>query len=428
MNPNPKHQAALDRITRARIKLLLDEPFFGSLLMHLKPVVDEARPTFSTDGRTLRINPKFLDTLTEPELQTVMAHEVMHCALLHPYRLGARDLQRFNIAADYAINNFLDNTNKEAETKGRTPPFVFTGPLAKVYLDHQYDGLSAEEIYHRLMSPPQGGGGGNQSQSPSSSPSAPGAGQPGTKPGAGQGNGKPSPQPPAGAASPGEFTEGAADEATRDQCESEWKVAAQQAALGAKAKGRLPAEAERYIEELLNPKLPWQEILRQFLTATAKNDYSWTRPNRRYASAGVILPGMHSPRLGKIVVAVDTSGSIGQEEFNNFMSEVQGILFNCHPEKFILAQCDATLHDWQELDVFADVATIKCKGGGGTNFKPVFERADEDCAAGEPPAALVYLTDLEGTFPDVEPGYPVLWASTNTKEEQAPFGITLPLE
>lgn len=425
LDPRP----ALERITRARVGMLLDNPFFGSLTMQLRAVVDESRPTFSTDGRTLHFNPKFLDELSDVELRTVLAHEVMHCAMLHPYRRGARDLQKFNIAADYAINNFLDNANKEAEAKGNTPPFAFTGPLAKVYLDHQYDGLSAEEIYHRLIDPPQPGGGGNQSQpSPSSSPSSSGAGQPGTKPGKGPGKGKSPSPPPASAPSPGEFTDGATDEASQEEGESDWKVAVQQAALGAKAKGQLPAEAERYVEELLNPKLPWPEILRQFLTATAKDDYSWARPNRRYASAGVILPGMHSPRLGKVIVAVDTSGSIGQAEFDAFMSEVQGILFNCQPETFILAQCDAKLHDWQELDVFADVAKIECKGGGGTSFKPVFERAAEDCAAGAAPAALIYLTDLEGDFPDVEPGYPVLWASTNRRDQQAPFGITLPLE
>jgi predicted metal-dependent peptidase len=423
----PDHQEALDRITRARVGMLLDNPFFGSLTMHLRAVVDETRPTFSTDGKSLHFNPKFLDQLSDAELKTVLAHEVMHCALMHPYRRGARDLNKFNIAADYAVNNFLDNTNKGYEAKGETPPFVFTGPLAKVYLDHQYDGLSAEEIYHRLIDPPQSGGGNGQPQ-PQPGAGQSGGGQPGNKPGKGRPNSQPStnnPQP-----SPGEFTDGAGaeDEASREEAESDWKVAVQQAALGAKAKGRLPAEAERYVEELLNPKLPWQEILRQFLTATAKEDYSWARPNRRYASAGVILPGMHSPRLGKVIVAVDTSGSIGQAEFDAFMSEVQGILFNCQPETFVLAQCDARLHDWQELDLFADVAKIECKGGGGTSFKPVFERAEEDCAAGAPPAALIYLTDLDGDFPKDEPGYPVLWASTSPKDKQAPFGITLPLE
>src|SRR5260370_32738163 len=101
------------RIQKARIALLLSELFFGSLIMHLKPVEDPSKAkAFSTDGRNLYYNQAFLDKLDDRQLRTILAHEVMHCALLHPFRRGERDQKRFNKAADYAINNFLDQYNQ----------------------------------------------------------------------------------------------------------------------------------------------------------------------------------------------------------------------------------------------------------------------------------------------------------------------------
>lgn len=405
---------AAKRLQKQRIALLLDHPFFGSLMMHLKPIETKQVPTFSTDGKVLCYNPDFMDKLDDVQLRTVLAHEVMHCALLHPYRRGQRDLRQFNIAADYAINNFLDNLNKDFTKRGQAGPFPVEG-LGLV--DHQYDDLSAEEIYARLPQQQSGNGGSPQ-----------GAQVPGSNLQTSGNGGRPQgpPQPSNSSTSPGEFTDGAADQAEAEEQESMWKVALKQAALAAKGQGKLPASMERLVEEFLNPKVPWAEVLRTFLTSAAKDDYSWARPNRRYSGAGVILPGMHSPKMGPVVVAVDTSGSIGQKEFDEFIAEVRGILFDCRPDKLILVQCDAAVHDWQELEVFDEPAYVKFKGGGGTDFRPVFDRVDKEMGPGSllgPPAALVYLTDMMGTFPSHEPGYPVLWAATTGT--QGPFGITL---
>lgn len=432
---------SLERIRNARIALLLDEPFFGALLMHLRVVADPACPTFSTNGRELRFNVKFLDSLDDRQLRTILAHEVLHCALLHIFRRGARDLKKFNVAADYAINNFLDNYNThvaaEATKRGQhhTAPFVFDGPLAAGCLDHAYDGLSAEEIYNLIPEPPPQGGGsklqgaGSKLQVGAGSPGSPGNLQPST-----------SNQQPAAQPSVGEFTDGATDEASAAEAEAEWKVALKQAAVAGKSRGRLPAEIERLVTDFLEPKVHWRELLRRFLTSSCKDDYSFTRPNRRYSVAATpsspvagrnhharcILPGLHSPKLGRIVCAVDTSGSIDQKQFNEFIAEVRAVLFDCRPEALILAQCDAHLHDWQELDPFAEME-ITCKGGGGTCFKPVFERA---LAESEPPVALIYLTDLAGSFPDYTPPFPVLWAVVGRASSQAepPFGEVLSIE
>ncbi len=411
----------LDRIRQARINLLLDEPFFGALLMHLKVIEDKSVPTFSTNGRDLRFNAAFLDQLTDAQLRTILAHEVMHCALLHMYRRDQRDLRKFNVAADYAINNFLDNYNQHAALRG-AKPFVFDGPLANGCLDHAYDGKSAEEIYNLMPEPPPKEAGGSKMEDGKGSQSG-AQGQP--QPGSGKGN-SPSNSP----SSPGEFTDGAVDEAGREAAEADWKVALKQATAAGKSRGRLPAEIERLVNDFLEPKAHWRELLRRFLTSTSRDDYSFTRPNRRYSGyspsstrhprSRCILPSLHSPSLGKIVCAVDTSGSIDQKQFNEFMAEVRAVFFDCRPVSFVVAQCDAALHEWQELGPFDDLQ-IKAKGGGGTDFTPVFDRA---MAEPEPIAALIYLTDLEGSFPDYAPPFPVLWAVTGSNHD-APFGEVL---
>jgi predicted metal-dependent peptidase len=111
MNPIPSA-----RLKKARINLLMDEPFFGSLMMQLRPVEDKTVPTFRTNGDKLWYNPDYMATLNEGQLRTLLAHEVMHPALLHPFRVGSRDLRTANIAADYAINGILDDYNKAAKT------------------------------------------------------------------------------------------------------------------------------------------------------------------------------------------------------------------------------------------------------------------------------------------------------------------------
>lgn len=389
-----------NRLKKARIALLMDEPFFGSLMMQLKPVEDRKVPTFRTNGDKLWYNPDYMETLDDRQLRTVLAHEVLHPALLHPYRIGNRDLHQANVAADYAINNFLDDYNRAAVAKGQLAPFPWPMKDGKpnVMLDHQYDGLSFEEIYARLKDQ-QGGNGGEQNQ-----------------PSAGQNDGS---SKDSAASSPGEFEAGPADDAKAQAEEARWKVAVKQAATMAKAQGRLPGGMDRIVDELLDPRATWKEILRNLLTSIAKDDYTWARPNTRYASGGCILPSLHSPRLGRIAVAIDTSGSIGHRQLTEFMSEVNAILFDCRPEKMVIIQCDAKIHEWTEIDPFDEV-NFTLKGGGGTDFRPVFERLADEA---EPPAALVYLTDLYGRFPAESPAYPVIWACNN--DQQAPFGETL---
>jgi Putative metallopeptidase domain/VWA-like domain (DUF2201) len=190
--------------------------------------------------------------------------------------------------------------------------------------------VAFEEIYAALISKPPAPDGGNPPPpSPDGRAEAPGNGPPDSS-------------------SPGEFCQGAVDEAEVKEQESKWRVALKQAATMAKSQGRLPASMDRLINKLLDPQTPWREVLRTMLTSVCKDDYSWSQPNRRYSArhgghAQALLPSLHSPRLGRIVVAIDTSGSIGQKELDEFLAEIRGIIFDCRPEKLVIVQCGVSV-------------------------------------------------------------------------------------
>lgn len=391
--------AALTKLTKARIALLLDQPFFGTLLLGLKCIEDKtgiARGTMATDGIHLYWDKKFVESLPEPVLRTVLAHEVMHCALLHMLRRKERDPLAWNWAIDHAVNLILDECNASAGQKGRAKPFEW-GDLDKHVLhDPAYKGMSGEEIYARL--PKQGSGGG----------------------GSGKGKGKgQSSQPSQYPHGPGGVLDAPPDQIEQQKIEAQWKINVVQAATAAKMQGKLPAEMQRFVDEMINPQVPWQELLRQFVRSAAKDDYSFRKFNQRYMHTGFMLPALYSQRLGRIAIAIDTSGSIGGDILNAFISEVEGICHETRPEKVVILDCDAEVHSVTEYEA-TDPLPREFKGGGGTSHVPVFEELDKD-----PPEVCVCFTDLYTTFPDVEPAYPVIWAVYGGNEAEAPFGQTV---
>lgn len=360
----------------ARTSLLLDQPFFGVLALHLAIVEDTAAPTMWTNGQALGYNPAFVDTLTQDELTAVVAHEVMHCAAGHPWRRDNRDGRRFNVACDYAINGVLRDAG-------------FKLPDSAL-LDSQYDGRWAEWIYDRLPQSPEGEGEGD-----------------GT--GTGTGTGQPSPQP-------GEVRDAPSD--TSATSETEWQQLTKQAERVAQSQGKLPAGLRRGIDDLTAARVDWRSVLRRFIQELTNADYTWTRPNVRYLASGLYLPSLRSYACGRLVVAVDTSGSVDAVLLSRFGSELQAIVDDVQPSSVDVVYCDAHV---QRVDTYGPhdvIALSAVGGGGGTDFRPVFAHVDDD---GNPPAALIYLTDMYGTFPTAMPDYPVIWCSSSTVD-RAPFG------
>lgn len=387
---------AKTKMQRARISLLLDEPFFGALLLGLSPVEDkrdEHTSTMATDGVSLYWSTKRIDGWTEAEIKTVLAHEAMHCALLHPLRRGDRAMSGWNSACDHAVNLILEECNEQAAAKGKPAPFVWPHDCEPLK-DSQHKGKSAEEIY---CSPRDDlNGDGNQD------------GQ------AGQGNGQGQPQLGDGM---GDVLDAPTpDPASKDSLEAQWKQQAVQAAQAAKGRGNVPSSMARLIDELLNPKASWRELLSRFVRDRAQDDYSFTRPNTRYSGTGFILPSLHSQRLGTIAIVRDTSGST-QDWQADILAELAGIISECKPSKVIVIDADSAVQRTLELDS-TDALPTDAIGGGGTDFRPALEALEQ-----HDPVCCIYLTDCDGTYPDAEPSFPVLWATNS--DSTAPFGETV---
>lgn len=376
------------KMTKSRANLVMMQPFFGALALRLKVVEDPAIQTASCDGSTLAFNPKFVNELTVSQCTGLIAHEVMHAALMHHTRRGDRSPKRWNVACDHAVNNILKKSG-------------FDLPSGR-YADPAYDGASAEHIYTLLPEDQNdnngdgGSGGGNENSDPG-----------------GDGGVQDSPNSQNNGASASQ----------QNAEETEWKVAVAQAAHVAKQAGRLPAGMERLIEELLEPQLPWRSILRRFMTERANDDFSWKRGNRRFVAQGLYLPSRESEGSGEMVVVIDTSGSIGQKELTEFGNEIKGIVEDVRPSKTYVMYCDASVAHVDEFKP-EDKLEFAAHGGGGTDFRPPFEWLEERHIQ---PKALVYLTDGYGPFPEEPASFPTMWVINNDRVSP-PHGEHLVLE
>ena len=380
----------------------------------------------ATDGSRIFYNPSFVDQLKSAELEGTLAHEVLHCALGHQCRRGERDPELWNQAADFAINPILLGNG-------------FTLP-AGALIDPAFNHLSAEEIYARLLQRKTNGGasarqephqtntGGGTARGPQQvqdsgipdpKAASPGLSQTGATPG-----GVPSPD----CTRPGGFGEvwDATDEqghpaspAEKRRQEHEWSIAAEQALRSAKTCGHEPARVERPLSESRQSRQDWRAILRDFVAATTPSDYRWSPPNRRYIASGLYLPSVERHGLGEIVIAVDTSGSIGRIELEQFAGEISAISEEAQPEAIHVVYCDAAVQSAQQFGPSEQVR-LEPKGGGGTDLGPAFEWVAENDIV---PVYLIYLTDLCcDSYPEA-PDYPVLWVTDSSRI--APFGETL---
>lgn len=381
---------ARDRIMAARTALVLDQPFFGVLALHLDVVEDPTCGTAWTNGQALGYSPAFVESLTSDELKALIAHEVMHCACGHCWRRDGREPKKWNQAADYAINSVLVEAGFQLPKGG--------------LLDSQFNGQHSEWIYDRLPDVP-----------------------PDQKPQPGEVRDLPSDNPTAsddGSGTANDLSNGSQLSQTPTASEAEWQQLTKQAA--ALAQGKLPASLRRSILDATRPTVDWRSILRRFVQDTCKADYTWTRPNRRYLASGLYLPSLHSEQCGRIAVAVDTSGSIDDVTLAQFASEIRSIVAEVRPSETLVVYCDAAVNhtDTYGPDDYLELSSAH--GGGGTDFTPVFEHlhTSDDMT----PVCAIYLTDLYGTFPSEAPDYPVLWAVYGRNESAVPFGERVELQ
>ena len=213
------------------------------------------------------------------------------------------------------------------------------------------------------------------------------------------------------------------------QEEQEWKSATISAMNAAKSQGNVPGELLRMVEEMKRPKLDWREMLREFVETSAKNDYNWKIPNRRYSQQRIILPSLLSKELGTAVIAVDTSGSVSQGELDQFAGEISSILEEYQDITIQVLYCDTQVAKTEEFHSSDLPIQLKIHGGGGTDFRPPFTWVKKNL---ETPTCLIYFTDLEcRSFPK-DPGYPTIWVWTKTHSGRSygtpPFGQVISMD
>ena len=365
------------RIAKAKTALILEHPFVGSVALNMPMKVDNNVPTAATDGKRVLFNEDFCKELDDEELKFLVAHECMHPMLEHNFRRGERDRYKWNQAADYVINKLLTD-----EGIGKMPK---QGLLDENI--YQAGGGTSDGIYNNLPDTPedqQGNGG----------------------------QGQPLDSCEDGQGSPAEVA----------QQQAEWKVKVAQAAQSAKMMGKLSAGLERLVAEILTPKVDWRDVLQRFVVKCRSDQRSWARPNRRFLSQGLYLPSVSGETLGEIAFAVDCSGSIGQDEINQFASEITTVWQDQRPTKVHVIYFDSEVSHYDEFDRDNE-PVIKPHGGGGTAFSPVFRYMEDH---GINPVACIFLTDLCCNDFGDEPDYPVLWVSTDS--DKAPFGEVVMME
>ena len=356
----------MKRLAKAKTGLILQHPFVGSVALGMPMRLDDTIPTACTNGKEIRFNPDFLDTLTDEQVTFLVAHECFHPMLDHVYRRQGRDPMKWNKAADYVINQLLVD-----EKIGK---FIEGGCL-----DHNIynaGGGTSDGIYNIL---PEGSEG---------APGGPGA----------------------------DIEDASGSPAEQAQEQAEWRVKVAQAAQAAKMMGKLSANMQRFVDETLQPKVDWRDVLRRFVEKCKTDMRSFSRPNRRFLSQGLYLPSVTGESLGEIAIAIDCSGSITDRVLNEFAAEVRSVKEDGDPSALHIIYFDSKVCHYDRFGR-DDTLHIEPHGGGGTAFSPVFRFMDEH---GIQPVATVFLTDLHcDDFGDA-PEHPVLWVSNG--DDKAPWG------
>jgi predicted metal-dependent peptidase len=389
--------AIIEKLTTARVGLLLKAPFFGNMATRMQLIdASDWCPTAATNGRNFYYNVDFVKKLSVKKLEFLFGHEILHCVFDHFGRLGSRDPKIANIAQDFAVNQILvDERIGDKITE------------VKICLDNKYRGMAWEEIYDDIMknvktiSLEQLGQLLDEHIKEEES--------------AGSGAGK---EGKDGKGGPGSLTKEEA-QAIRDEI----KQAMIQSAAAAGA-GKTPAGIMRMIKDLTEPKMDWRTLIRQEIQSIIRNDFSFQRFNRKSAHSGAILPGLREDTTIDVAIAIDMSGSIGTEDATVFLSEIKGIMDQYQDFKINLWCFDTDIYNHQEIthDNAEDLLSYEPQGGGGTSFEANWEFMKENDMV---PKKFIMFTD----------GYPCGgWGDEDYcdtlfivkgSDNQSPFGQTV---
>lgn len=388
------------RLQKAKISLMRNERFalFSGILMIGRTSIDDNIPTACTNGRDEKYGREFVKKLKDNELAFVVMHEGMHKAYRHLTtwkKLHDENHHLANAACDYVINLELKDLDPD-ERVIAMPKYRDGKKKGEVMglIDEKYRGMNAKQVFDLLKQEHGEGGEGFDEHDWD------GAGE--------------------------------LSEEDKKKLERDIDQAIRQGLMAhQKLVGKGTNGLSRELQDLLEPKIDWREVLREFVKSTcrAKDTSSWRRPNRRYLSTGTYMPSMIGERVGHLVVAVDTSGSIGDAELAEFLSEVKGIAEEVNPEKVDLLYWDTSVaahEEYNENDVANIVRSTKPAGGGGTS--PSCVSAYIATKKIEPECIIVLTDGVVGDDWGRDWNAPLLWVITGGNRVIADTGKTIHLE
>jgi predicted metal-dependent peptidase len=356
-----------EKLTVAKIGLMLRASFFGNLASHMKLIESSSWcSTAATNGRDFFYNSEFVEKLSVKNLEFLFGHEILHCALSHIERTGSRDRRLSNIAQDYAVNSIL------IDEKIGTPI-----DIVPILHDPKFRSLAWEEIYDLLLENAQTISlsdladmlGDTIDDHLSQDDSGIGGDEDGK-----EGSGKPT------------FSK-----AEWQEIRDKFKEAMIQA--HAAAAGNVPAAIKRLIQDITEPKMNWRELLQMNIQSIVRSNYSFSRPSRKGWASGAILPGMIPEQTIDIAIALDMSGSIGQNEISIFLGEISGIVGQYTDFKINLFSFDTDVYQNAHYtqDSVGDLLNYEPVGGGGTCYRCILEHLKEQNSV---PKKLILFTDL----------------------------------
>lgn len=364
-------------LRKVKIKLMAKDPFLATLALDLPTRFTDEVPTAATDGLELLVNPSFWADLSDAHKIGVFAHEVLHVAYMHSFRRKTRDPWLWNVAGDYVINLVLKDENYQL-------------PDGCLY-DTQYRNMSTEEVYEQLIknNPPMNGKGN------------------------GNGNGD-----PLGS----DVLDSPTDKNTQQQVASKISNAKLATASSGKGIGPKGNEISRAVDSILRPQLPWHSILLQYCTDLKNQEYSWSRPNRRYQD--VYLPSLQNTEygMGGINVFIDVSGSIDDKTLNVFLAELKNIWESCNPDWVDLMAFSTKLNPATRIEDEWN-AKFDTKSTGGTSGSPVLNYINsckEECVN-------IIFTDGYIDTPHTNKKN-VFWIILDNPSFNCPYGRILHLE
>lgn len=362
------------KLEKAKAQIVMDHPFFASILLKRPLTKTDAIPTLAVDARgRIYYNEQFVESLTVPQIVWGLCHEVGHVIGQHATRCGTRNKRKWNYAGDAWINDTLDDANI-----GQHIPHTVNMPGSK--------NDTVENIYDKL---PEGEDGNS----------------------------------PGGTGEDIIYTDMDGNPLTPDEVrevEGQIKVDIAEAAQAAKMRGALSGKLAEIVADLLDVKTPWYEILEKHCVARVNQGLSWRRPNKRFCD--VYMPSTDKlPQMGELVVQVDVSGSISKTELDYYNGHLSRIIEQCRPMKTHVIYTDTEVKRHDEFDCGEEVK-LEFFSGGGTHMPAGFDYCAEH---GIDPDVFVCLTDGYTDFGS-DPGYPVVWCISS--DVQAPHGENVHFE